>query len=57
MPKEILVKSVLNKTKKRDSWFLDDYTVNPYSSCSFNCLYCYIRGSKYGTNLEKSLSV
>lgn len=57
MPKEILVKSVLNKTKKRDSWFLDDYTLNLYSSCSFNCLYCYIRGSKYGSNLADSLSV
>ena len=57
MPKEIEVKSVLNKTKKRDKWFLDDYTFNPYSSCSFNCLYCYIRGSKYGSNLEQSLSV
>lgn len=57
MPKEIAVKSVLNKSKKRDAWFLDDYTFNPYSSCSFNCLYCYIRGSKYGTNLETSLSI
>ena len=57
MPKEIEVKSVLNKTKRRDSWFLDDYTLNLYSSCSFNCLYCYIRGSKYGANLEESLSV
>lgn len=57
MPREIEVKSVLNKTKKRDAWFLDDYTFNPYSSCSFNCLYCYIRGSKYGENLEQSLSV
>lgn len=57
MPKEIQVKSVLNKSKKRDSWFLDDYTFNPYSSCSFNCLYCYIRGSKYGNNLAQSLSV
>lgn len=57
MPREIEVKSVLNKSKKRDAWFLDDYTFNPYSSCSFNCLYCYIRGSKYGTNLETSLSV
>ncbi|MBL0684947.1 SPL family radical SAM protein [Aquimarina mytili] len=57
MPKEIEVKSVLNKTKRRDDWFLDDYTFNPYSSCSFNCLYCYIRGSKYGMNLENSLSV
>lgn len=57
MPREIEVKSILNKTKKRDDWFLDDYTVNLYSSCSFNCLYCYIRGSKYGGNLESSLSV
>lgn len=57
MPKEIEVKSVLNKTKRRDRWFLDDYTLNLYSSCSFNCLYCYKRGSKYGTNLEESLSI
>ena len=33
------------------------YNVNLYSSCSFNCLYCYIRGSKYGNNLENSLTV
>lgn len=57
MPREIEVKSVLNRKKTRDSWFLDDYTLNPYSSCSFNCLYCYIRGSKYGSNLAESLSV
>ena len=57
MPREIEVKSALNKSKRRDPWFLDDYTFNPYSSYSFNCLYCYIRGSKYGFNLEQSLSV
>jgi DNA repair photolyase len=57
MLREIQVKTILNKKKKRDSWFLDDYTLNLYSSCSFNCLYCYIRGSKYGLNLEESLSV
>ena len=57
MVKEIEVTSVLNRKKRRDSWFLDDYTFNPYSSCSFNCLYCYIRGSKYGENLANSLSV
>lgn len=51
------VTSVLNKKKQRDPWFLDDYTFNPFSSCGFNCLYCYIRGSKYGHNLETSLSV
>lgn len=57
MFREIEVKSILNKKKNRDSWFLDEYTLNPYSSCSFNCLYCYIRGSKYGTNMEEKLSV
>lgn len=51
------VKSILNKHKKRDTWFLDDYSVNPYEGCSFNCLYCYIRGSKYGENMEEGLVV
>ncbi len=51
------VRSVLNKHKKRDSWFLDDYSVNPYEGCSCNCLYCYIRGSKYGENMEDGLIV
>ncbi|MEN9523585.1 MAG: hypothetical protein RL065_1962 [Bacteroidota bacterium] len=53
----INVKTILNKTKKRDSHFLDDYTLNPYSACSFNCTYCYIRGSKFGTNMAEKLSV
>lgn len=57
MPRTTEVKSILNKTKKRDAWFLDDYTVNPYSGCSFNCLFCYIRGSKYGTHMEQKLAV
>jgi DNA repair photolyase len=51
------VKSVLNKHKKRDSWFLGDYSVNPYEGCGFNCSYCYIRGSKYGENLAEKISV
>jgi len=51
------VKSILNKHKKRDSWFLDDYSVNPYEGCSCNCLYCYIRGSKYGENMEEGLII
>ncbi len=55
--KEIHAKSILNKKKKRDSWFLDEYTVNPYEGCSFNCLYCYVRGSKYGENMEEGLNV
>ncbi len=52
---EVEVKSVLNK-HKRDAWFLDDYTINPYQGCSVNCLYCYIRGSKYGENMAERLS-
>ena len=56
MVKKIQVKSILNKHKKRDDWFLDDYSINPYSGCSFNCIYCYIRGSKYGENMAKTLS-
>lgn len=57
MPQAIEVKSILNKTKRRDPWFLDDYTLNPYSGCSFNCLFCYIRGSKYGEHMEEKLAV
>lgn len=48
---------MLNKTRRRDPWFLDDYTINPYSGCTFNCLYCYIRGSKYGEYMEEKTAV
>jgi len=51
------VKSILNKHKKRDSWFLDDYSINPYEGCGFNCTYCYIRGSKYGENLAEKIII
>ena len=57
MAKEITAKTILNKTKQRDPWLLDDYTVNPYSACSYNCLYCYIRGSKYGEHMQRAVSV
>ncbi|MCD6515679.1 MAG: radical SAM protein [Candidatus Odinarchaeota archaeon] len=57
MVNEIKVKSILNKHKKRDEWFLDDYSLNPYQLCAFNCIYCYIRGSKYGENMAETLSV
>ncbi|HDI74146.1 MAG TPA: radical SAM protein [Candidatus Korarchaeota archaeon] len=46
--RRVKVESVLNKHRKRDSWFLDDYSVNPYYGCSFSCVYCYTRGGKYG---------
>ena len=48
MVNKIEVKSILNKHKKRDEWFLGDYTINPYAGCSMECIYCYTRGSKYG---------
>ena len=57
MPRLLTVTSILNKQKKRDSWFLSDYTVNPYEACSFNCFFCYVRGSKYGENMAESLAV
>ena len=44
---EIKVKKVL-KPVKFDSWFLVSYTLNPYISCSFSCIYCYVKHSKYG---------
>jgi DNA repair photolyase len=47
------VKSIFNKRKgKRNSLFLEDYTLNPYLGCSFNCLHCYINGSKYAKDTE-----
>ena len=51
------VKSILNKHKKRDTWFLDDYSVNPYEGCGFNCTYCYVHGSKYAENLAEKIVV
>lgn len=57
MPIEISPQTILNKKKNPDKWFLDDYTLNPYSGCSFNCLYCYIRGNKYGIHMEEKLAV
>jgi len=48
MVKEVEVKSILNK-KRRDPWFLDDYSLNPYRGCQFNCAYCYIHGGGYSS--------
>lgn len=51
------VKSILNKHKKRDSRFFDDYSLNPYEGCGFNCTYCYVHGSKYGENLAEKIVI
>ncbi|NYT18360.1 MAG: radical SAM protein [Methanobacteriales archaeon] len=57
MFRKIKVKSVLNKQKHVDDWFLSGYSLNPYSGCSFNCVYCYTRGSKYGEHQVPGLAV
>ncbi len=57
MVQYIRVRSMLNKHKKRDDWFLDDYTINPYQGCEFNCVYCYIHGSKYGERIGTRFAV
>lgn len=46
--KGITVKSVLNKHRVRDKWFLDDYSINPYRGCGYGCRYCYLHGGRYG---------
>jgi len=57
MVDEIFPKTILNKHKRRDPWFLDDYSLNPYRLCDFNCVYCYVRGSKYGERMGNHLAV
>ncbi len=46
----VRVRSVLNRHRRRDDWFLDEYSVNPYYGCPLSCVYCYTRGTKYGSS-------
>jgi len=55
--REVTVKTILNVHKHRDSWFLDKYSVNPYSGCPYNCLYCYTRGSKYSSRTGLAVKI
>jgi len=57
MVREVYVKSVLNKHRRRDEWFLDEYSINPYIGCSFNCTYCYVYGGRYGYWRKQGFSV
>ncbi len=53
MVREVLARTVLNRHRRRDSWFLDDYSLNPYYLCDFNCVYCYIHGGRYGGGADR----
>ena len=44
---EIHAKTILNKQKKIDSWFLSRYGMNIYRGCLHNCVYCDGRAEKY----------
>jgi len=55
--REIRATTILNKQKRRDDWFLTDYSVNPYSGCTIDCSYCYVYGSKYGAHVADQFSV
>lgn len=55
--REARAKRILNVHRRRDPWFLDRYSVNPYYGCPFNCLYCYTRGSRYSSRQGLAVKV
>jgi len=48
--KEIKAKSILQKHKRIDSWFISCYGMNFYRGCAHNCTYCDGRNEKYQVN-------
>jgi len=57
MINKISVKTILNKSKGQDDWFLGNYSLNPYAGCSIACIYCYTKGSKYGGDHGSNIAV
>ena len=50
--KEITAKSILQKRKRIDSWFISAYGMNLYRGCTHNCVYCDGRSEKYRVDGE-----
>ena len=47
MLKEITAKTLLSSSKKPDSWFGIQYTMNLYRGCQHQCIYCDTRSACY----------
>ncbi len=45
--REIKAKTLLNESRKIDSWFLSKYNMNIYRGCQHACVYCDGRSEKY----------
>ena len=50
MIRETRAKTILNKHKRIDSWFMSSCGMNIYRGCAHNCAYCDGRSEKYRVN-------